>query len=94
MIAELATLLEVTATNLYFWKRRLPERSTDVRTADPRTTRAGLVEVRAATRTLSSAGLPSPGALELRLADGRSILVPSGFEPDDLRALVGALEPC
>ncbi len=92
--AELATLLEVTTTSIYYWKRRLRERDQDVHNAaaGPGTAKVGLVEVRVASSNPRSA--PSPDPFELRLAGERTIMVPADFDPDALRALVGALEAC
>lgn len=92
--AELATLLEVTTANIYYWRRRLQEPSVSACAAHAETPRAGLVEVRLAASTSSSGTLPQARPLELRLAGARTVLVPSGFDPGDLRALVGALEAC
>jgi len=93
--AELAALLGMTVANVYYWKRRLREQGPGATGPDPQgATGAGLVEVRVATRTSRSGASPPGAVLELRLAGSRSVVVPSGFDPVDLRALIGALETC
>jgi len=91
---ELATLLEVTATTLYYWKRRLRERNRSVHCTETERPEVGLVEVRLALPAEHHEIAPACKPLELRLVGGHSILVPLGFEPDFLRALVRVLETC
>jgi transposase-like protein len=91
---ELAAQLKVTATNIYYWKRRLRERAEAARGPGAERSQVGLVEVRVAPVHEHDDASSSSTPLELRLTGARSILVPPGFDPDNLRALVGALEAC
>ena len=86
-----ATLLEVTPSNISYWKRRLRSCDSHRPKAEIKPAKFGLVEVRVAQR---GHGSPPHDSLELRLGSAHSILVPSGFDPDDLRALVSALKTC
>jgi hypothetical protein len=81
-VSDYAGRIGVTATTLYWWRRRLGQRG-GVR--DP----VSLVEV-------AVAGPEGGGeALVVRLSDGRrSIEVPRGFDDNDLRRLVTVLESC
>jgi len=70
----------LTASQFYTWRRRLrgsaAERFLEVQVAKP-------------------AARPMPakrGGIEIRLAEGRYVLVEPGFDPDHLRAVVAALE--
>ena len=92
--ADLATLLNVTATNIYYWKRRLRELGAGEPGKERKKVPAELVRV----EVLPSAEEPSAGDgrkdLEVRLPNFRSILVPRGFDPADLRQLITTLESC
>ena len=70
----------LTTSQFYTWRKRLrrsaAEQFLEVQIAKP-------------------AARPAPskrGAIEIRLAEGRSVLVEPGFDPDHLRAVVAALE--
>ena len=70
----------LTTSQFYTWRKRLrrssAERFLEVQIAKP-------------------AARPAPserGAIEIRLAEGRCVLVEPGFDPDHLRAVVAALE--
>ena len=70
----------LTTSMFYTWRKRLrgwaAERFLEVQVAKP-------------------AGRPIPskrGAIEIRLAEGRCVLVEPGFDPDHLRAVMNALE--
>lgn len=85
-VTEFAAQAGVSAWTLYDWRRRL---ATAIRN-DPLATPAKLIEVTLAERE----PMPSTGMV-VRLGDGRrSIVVPSGFDGDDLRRLVVVLESC
>ena len=92
--AELATLLNVTSTNVYYWKRRLRELGAGEPGNERKKVAAGLVRV----EVLPGAEEPSADNerkdLEVRLPNSRSILVPQGFDPADLRQLIRTLESC
>jgi len=85
-VAEVATRAGVVKETIYAWRRRRngPRAKERTHSSTP-----GLVRVRVAT------GRPSDHEREqsiaVRLANGRQILVPSGFNPD---ALVATLERC
>lgn len=69
----------LTTSQFYTWRKRLrgsaAERFLEVQIAKP------------AARTTPSKG----NAIEIRLAEGRCVLVEPGFDPDHLRAVVAAL---
>lgn len=98
-VADLASLLKVTSANIYYWERRLRElgadepKAGDAKEPTDRTC-AGLVRVRAAPSVLPIENMRPPAVLEVRLAGARAIAVPMGFDPDNLRAVVAALEAC
>jgi len=82
-VSGYAERIGVTGTTLYQWRRRLERR----RGSES----ARLVEVAVARDVEGSSG----EALVVRIGDGRrSIEVPRGFDGDDLRRLVTALESC
>ena len=70
----------LTTSQFYTWRKRLrrsaAEQFLEVQIAKP------------AARPMPS----KRGAIEIRLAEGRSVLVEPGFDPDHLRAVVAALE--
>ncbi len=91
-VDEAASVVGVTATTLYAWRRRLgpPAPAPDLPAP-------GLVRVRVR-RSPESAPLeteksPKAGIL-LHLGAGRSVEVASSFDVDALRRLIGALESC
>ena len=70
----------LTTSQFYTWRSRL-RKSTAER----------FLEV----QVVKTAALPFPvsrGAIEIRLAEGRCVLVEPGFDPNHLRAVVAALE--
>lgn len=70
----------VPAWQIYAWKRRLRERAV-----------SAFVEVRCGAEE-ASPGWRRNGAIEVRLAGGRGLLVEPGFDTDHLRALITVLE--
>ena len=70
----------LTTSQFYTWRKRLrgsvAERFLEVQVAKP------------AARPMPS----KRGSIEIRLAEGHSVLVEPGFDPDHLRAVVNALE--
>jgi transposase-like protein len=90
-IAQLSKLLGCSRETLYAWRRRLDGTAAagGTRVAPP----AGLVRV---TVSEADAGeVPSPvPPLEVRTRSGRGVLVPPGFDPDQLAAIVEVLEAC
>lgn len=70
----------LTTSTFYTWRKRLrgcaAERFLEVQVAKP------------AARAMPA----KAGGIEIRLAEGRCILVEPGFDPDHLRAVVAALE--
>jgi hypothetical protein len=84
-VAKYAGYLGVSVPTLYQWRRRL-----GVDVGDPVSGSAKLVEV-----TLARPTAVAAGGLVVRLCAGRrSVEVPRGFDEDDLRRLVTALESC
>jgi len=97
-VADLAGLLNVTPTNIYYWKRRLRELgfaglTTGEHGGRGKKPTAGLVRVKVlpAEEPIAAGDRRD---LEVRLSNSRSILVPRGFDPADLRQLIGTLESC
>lgn len=83
-VADYAARIGVSVPTLYQWRRRLASQTRGGRD------RAQLVEVTVA-RPAPSAG----GRMVVRVCDGRrGIEVPLGFDGDELRRLVAALESC
>src|SRR5260370_15581549 len=66
------------ASHFYWWKKRLPENTT-----------ARFVEVQVAE---SPANLPGDSRIEVRLENGRSLMVGRGFDPKHVRALLAVVE--
>jgi hypothetical protein len=66
------------ASHFYWWKKRLRESTT-----------ARFVEVQVAE---SPANLPGESRIEVRLQNGRSLMVGRGFDPEQVRALLIAVE--
>lgn len=84
-VAEYAARLGVAAPTLYQWRRRL-----DAAGQDGRNT-ARLVEVTEAQQEAKD----DAGDLVVCLADGRrSVVVPRGFDGEQLRRVIGVLESC
>ena len=92
--ADLAALLEVTATNIYYWRRRLRELDGKPNAGASGGPVPGLVRVEVRSREEVKRTEPPSSSLEVRLAHSRSIIVPSGFDSTGLQALVTALEAC
>jgi len=87
-VAEFAQRMGVSMPTLYMWRRRLGSRSR------PAQLPARLVEVTVA-RPCSESFEATRPTLVVRLCSGRrSIDVPAGFDDDDVRRLVAALESC
>lgn len=87
-ISEVAAQAGVTPTTLYAWRRRL--RAGQGKESTPRT--GGLVRVRV--QQGDQERRPTPPPLVVRLADGRSVEVPHGFDADELRRLLDAVSQC
>jgi hypothetical protein len=66
------------ASHFYWWKKRLQEEAT---------TKFVKVEV-----TEPAASAPGDSGVEVRLRNGRSLIVGRGFDPEHLRALVVVVE--
>ena len=79
---------------VYYWKRRLHALSTGEPGKGRKEASAGLLRV----EVVPSGEGPISGDgrkdFEVRLRSSRSILVPRGFDPADLRQLVSTLEGC
>lgn len=85
-VTEYAARAGLSAWTLYGWRRRLGA----VADASPSSERPRLIEV-----AVSRPTAPATEGLLVRLGDGRrSVVVPSGFDGDDLRRLVAVLESC
>ncbi len=88
--AEFCRRRGVKVVTFAWWKRQLPKPDGDLpkrRGRPPKAALARFVEVRLA----GGAGLP---AYEVVLAHGRSIRVPSQFDPQILSRLITAVESC
>lgn len=85
-VTEFAAQTGVSAWTLYDWRRRLAPAAT----SEPMTAPAKLIEVTLAERET----IPDTGMIVRLGAGRRSIVVPSGFDGDDLRRLVAVLESC
>lgn len=87
-VAEYAEEIGVTASTLYQWRRRLGEGAGKRRAQSA----FGLVEVAIGDgREGAKAELEH---LVVRLAGGRRIVVPGGFDSTELRRLIAVLESC
>ena len=87
--AELAEHAGCSLGTIYNWKRRLAGETAQTRTTSPAAARLVQVQV-----TPSPTSSSHPGAFELRLACGRSVIVPNQFDQAALVSLVEALEQC
>jgi len=93
-VSDLAALLGVTTTNIYYWRRRLRDLDGAEERARAAEGPSGLVRVEVAPSAGGAAGDERRAALEIRLADSRTIVVPAGFDAEELRKLVSVLEAC
>ena len=93
-VADLAVLLEVTPTNIYYWRRRLRERGRKASKRDRGSRDAGLVRVKVGAGDAPERAKIVSSSFEVRLSCSRSIVVSSGFDSDVLRDLVRTLEAC
>ncbi len=89
--ADLAALLSVTTTNIYYWRRRLRELNAET---ERRPCGSGLVRVEVQPCTVQRTREEKRTDFEVRLSGSRSIVVPSGFDPTELGHLVTVLEKC
>ena len=92
--SDLATRLNVTPTNIYYWRRRLRELDANEEGADGRKGATGLVRVDLRPRSTEPTTGDGRVDIEVRLSNRRSIVVPPGFDPAELRELVTTLETC
>jgi hypothetical protein len=69
---------ELRASHFYWWKKRLREDTT-----------ARFVEVQVAE---SLANVPGDSRIEVRLQNGRSLMVGRGFDPEHVRGLLAVAE--
>jgi len=84
-VAEYATEIGVSAPTLYQWRRRLEPAGRDGQGV------TRLIEVTEARQAAEA----DDGGLVVRLAGGRrSVVVPHGFDGNELRRLIGVLESC
>ena len=88
-VPALATRLGVSNETVYAWRRRLRSTAASRETA---TQVPSLVRVQIATS--STAASSTDTRLTVQLERGRQVLVPTGFDPDSLAALVATLERC
>ena len=87
-VAEYAEEIGVTPATLYQWRRRLAR---DRRSPDAAAT--GLVRVRVE-RGIGQRDEERVDGLVVRLARGRSIVVPAGFDAEELVRILEVLEAC
>ena len=84
-IPALARRLGCSRETIYAWRRRLTREASDA-SRPP----AGLVRV----QVTEPATAPDADRFEVRTRTGRAVLVPAGFDPSALAALVVVLEQC
>src|SRR5215470_11360444 len=77
-VAEFCRERNLRTSHFYWWKRRLRENAT-----------AKFVEVQVAEPTASA---PGDSRVEVRLRNGRSLVVGQGFDPEHVRALLAVVE--
>jgi hypothetical protein len=77
-VAEFCHGRNLRTSHFYWWKRRLRENAT-----------TKFVEVQVAEPTTSAASDPR---VEIRLQNGRSLVVGQGFDPEQVRALLAVVE--
>ena len=77
-VAAFCRELKLCASHFYWWKKRLQEN-----------TAARFVEVQVAE---SPANVPGDSRIEVRLQNGRSLMVGPGFDPEHLRGLLAVAE--
>jgi hypothetical protein len=77
-VAALCREQKLRASHFYWWKKRLREN-----------TAARFVEVQVAE---SPANLPGDSRIEVRLQNGRSLMVGRGFDPEHVRGLLAVVE--
>jgi len=92
-VLDLAVLLDVTPTNVYYWRRRLRELAVRGNRGKAGRPKPGLVRVEIQ-EDLARKPAAASSRLEVRLSHSRSILVTPGFDPAALLELVTALEAC
>ena len=84
-IPTLARRLGCSRETIYSWRRRLTKEP-----SEPPRAPAGLVRV----QVTEPATALDADRLEVRTRSGRSVLVPAGFDPSALAAVVAVLERC
>jgi len=77
-VAEFCRERNLRASHFYWWKKRLRENAT-----------TKFVEVQVAEPTAST---PGDSRVEVRLRNGRSLVVGLGFDPEHVRALLAVVE--
>lgn len=95
-VAEVASSIGVTEANVYYWERRLRD---GVRKKARARVSKGMSSKRLVRVTIKQEAPCSPvagrhGLLEVHLGRSRSVMVPAGFDSDDLQRVVTALESC
>jgi len=89
-VAEYAAGLGVRPTTLYQWKRRLSSKPAAVLRRVKRVEPAGLIQVALA----GPLDAPDAQPFVLRLPGERAVEVPSRFDDESLRRLLGVLQGC
>jgi len=84
-VPELARRLGCSQETVYSWRRRLRKKPSGASRSPARLVRVQVAEPAAAA---------GDSRLEVRTRTGRSVLVPSGFDPSALAAVLAALERC
>lgn len=90
-VAQLSKRIGCSRETLYAWRRRLngTAAGSDTRSVSP----PGLVRVTVNEQATEKALAPAP-LLEVRTRTGRGVLVPPGFDPGQLAAVLEVLEAC
>jgi len=80
-VAAFCRARELPRSQIYYWKRRLREAATEP-----------FVEVQVAQPHLMEKPSARGSAIEVRLSNGRSVVVSPGFDASHLRALLAVVE--
>jgi transposase-like protein len=90
-VAQLSQRLSCSRETLYAWRRRLSGSAAGSGTQS--VSPPGLVRVTVSEQASEEESAPAPH-LEVRTRTGRGVLVPPGFDPHQLAAVLEVLEAC
>lgn len=92
--ADLAALIGVTPTNIYYWRRRVREQSGRDGGVDSGQAVKGLVRIEVDQEPSRQEREELATSFEIRLENSRTIHIRPGFDPVTLQRIVTALEAC